>query len=92
MPKRDKRKNTPLCIPMTGCFRIEIKRGKGRHKEITISDCQEILTYSHEEISFRYQREVIVVKGENLWCRTYGCRVAEVVGEVDSVSFEGGKT
>ncbi len=87
MPKKVKMKNSPCVIPSIGNFRMEVRRGKEGRKEVIIGDCQEILAYSHQVISFRYRKEVITIEGENLWCRTYGNRVAEVVGTIHSIGF-----
>ena len=87
MPKKVKTKNTPLSVPFMGNFRLEVKRGRRGYKEVVIGECQEILAYSHQEISFRHQKEVITLTGENLWCRTYGNRIAEVVGNLTSIQF-----
>ena len=91
MPKKEKVKVAPTPLPILGSFAIEVREGRGGKRGVLVSACEEILAYSHEEISFRHKKVIICVKGTNLWCRTYGSRVAEVVGQVDTISFEGVK-
>ena len=81
----------PSPLPLLSGFRVEVKRIGGGRKSVLVCDCEEILAYSHELVAFYHRGECVSVVGEELWCRSYGNRVAEVVGRVRKICFGEGK-
>ncbi len=89
--KEEKAVKPPLLLPLISESRIEIKYFAGGRKGVLVCNCEEILAYSHEKILFHLNRELVSVTGTNLWCRSFGNRIAEVTGNVESVVFEKSK-
>ena len=91
MKKKKGETRPPQPLPLTSGFRVEVKPMGGGRRRVLLTDCHEILAYSHERVAFLHGREQVVVEGEELWCRSWGNRVAEVVGRVKEIRFGEGK-
>jgi hypothetical protein len=91
--KQSKRESVsaPAPLPLFSDFRVEVKQVSGGRKSVLVCDCEEILMYTHEAVAFRHRGVGVRIQGRELWCRTYGNRVAEVVGTVEQILFGEGK-
>ena len=90
MPKKIKKikaERPPAALLSPGSFRIEVRHATGGRRRVLICACDEICAYSREEVSFRYGKETVTIRGEGLWCRTYAYRTAEVIGRVCEIIF-----
>lgn len=70
-----------------GAPRVEICRFTGGRHGVLLTACDAICAYSRETVGFVVSGETVEVRGTGLWCKTYGNRTAEVVGNVVSVHF-----
>ena len=91
--RKNTTKATAECPPplqlSPGAFRVEVRSAGGGRKRVLICACDEICAYSREEVRFRHRDEIVSVTGEELWCRTYAYRTAEVIGHVIDIAFCG---
>lgn len=90
MPKRTKKlkaERPAAAIPSPGSFRVEVRPTVGGKKRVLVCACDEICAYSREEVRFRHGGEIVIITGDALWCRTFACRTAEVIGRVHEIIF-----
>ena len=81
----------PQPLPLLGGFRVEVKGGKRGGYRVLVCSCNAIAAYSHTLVAFRHAEQFVAIRGEGLWCRTWGNRVAVVTGEVKEISFGEGE-
>ncbi len=77
----------PTVLPLYRQTRMELKYMTGGKKGVMMCDCEEIIGYTHECVVFRLHNEVVKLLGRELWCRSYGNRVAEVIGYIEEIRF-----
>ena len=90
MPNRKKKSGEcrpPLAAAVPGAYRVEVRPALGGKKRVLVCGCDEIRAYSREEVAIRHGKECVRILGSDLWCRTFGCRTAEVIGRIDEVRF-----
>ncbi len=91
--KKEKNKHIspPAMIPLLQGARVELTYYRGGQMGVALFGCSDFITYSHECVAIRQKKRIVRITGTDLWCRTYGNRVAEVIGTVNEIRFEGGE-
>ncbi len=84
---KTKTEKPPVALPLLADVRIEVRQHSRGCVEIAMYGCGGIVTYSHERVALRMRKSVVYISGEDLWCYSYGNRVAEVRGKVKEISF-----
>ncbi len=80
----------PIPVPSLHDTRMEIKLCGGGRISVRLFDCTDFITYTHECVSLRWRRRVVRIEGRDLWCRSFGNRVAEITGVIEEMNFTGG--
>ncbi len=79
----------PATIPMLSDIRMEMKYYRGNIRGLLICGCVGFAAYSHTQIVVCIGKEQVSVNGDDLWCRSFGNRVAEIIGEIKEIHFSG---
>ncbi len=85
--KEKKSAAPPRTIPLVQDRRIETTFYRDGLIGVTLYGCARFVTYRHDCVALMLHGSIVSITGEGLWCRTFGNRVAEVVGIVKHISF-----
>ncbi len=77
----------PRAIPVLSDARMEFRYYQGDIRGLLICGCTRFSAYSHTSIALVVSHRTVEITGKALWCRSFGNRVVEIVGEIEQITF-----